>query len=786
MFVPLSLYIKEDRMEKGHVGAPWQRVDAFAKVTGSALYTADIKLPRMLHAAVLRSGKAHARILKIDTSEAEQMSGVRKIVTGSDPRLLFGTCLVDQPPIAVEKTRHPGEAVAVAIADTPGHATAAIKKINVDYEELPFVLDPRKAAAPDAVQIHEKNGHYKSLEYPIHPVPGTNIFHHYKLRNKNVDAAFSAADVVIEEEFEFPLSSHAAIEPHAAICRFDLEGNIELWASNQAPFVIRDVLSKMFDISTTRIRVHIPYLGGGFGGKSDVSVEPLVAYAASFVPGHPVKLVLSRKEVFTSSLLGRGMSGRMKIGATREGMLAALESEMYFADGAYGDTSWPVDTVAGHNCSGPYHFPAAKVDVYGVYTNSPPVGAYRGYGHPEGEFMVNRMLDILAHRLEIPVTEIMRKNLLKEDKTNLLGQTMYDYHGDLEGCLDSVIRALAEEKDKSEDDTYLYGTGIACLMKSPKMAANASSGCHLSMDGSGNVNISLSGVEMGQGCHTVFLQMAAEALQIPASRIRVAWDIDTQHSPWDWQTVASMQTYRGGKAIIDACQKAIAQLKENAAAVLECDPEEVTYDGHSCFHPRKGDRKLSVASLARGYSYKNGLTVGKVVETVGTFRVPGVVDPDPETGMGNAAGSWTFGCQGARIRIHKESGQIEILHFATALDPGRVINPQTARGQVTGGVVQGLGATLMEKIEFKDDGQIRNINFGPYKMPRLSHMPHKFTVDFLETPNTSGPWGAKPLGEHPIVTVAPAVLNAIRDATGADFFQLPVTSQDIKNALGKE
>ncbi|HUV09012.1 MAG TPA: xanthine dehydrogenase family protein molybdopterin-binding subunit, partial [Spirochaetia bacterium] len=580
-----------------YVGKPVERVDAPAKVTGAAAYVADIKLPRMLHAKVLRAGVPHARIRSIDSSKAESMPGVVRVVTGKTCTILFGTCLWDQPPIAVDKVRHAGEAVAVVMAESPLQAESALKKIEVAYDPLPFVLDPIEAASNEAPIIHERNGEYRRLEYVVHSLKGTNIFHHYRLRKADTVEAFSEADVVVEERFEFPLSNHSAIEPHGAICRFQTDGSIEIWASNQAPFVLRDVLSDMFGVPTASIRVHIPYLGGGFGGKSDVCIEPLAAYAASFVPGYAVRLVLSRREVFTSSLLGRGMKGRMKIGAKLDGTLTALEAEMYFSDGAYGDTSWPVCTVAGHNCTGPYFFPAVKTDVYGVYTNSPPVGAFRGYGHPEGQFMVGRLMDMLARKLGMPLWDLMQKNFLREGRENALGQAITRSHGDLDRCLSEVKKAVFQGGKPENDERFLYGRGLAAMMKSPKMAAHSSSGCQLKISADGSVFVNMAGIEMGQGSTTVFTQMAAEALKVPMEKVRMYREVDTQFSPWDWQTVASMQTYRGGRAILQACERAIEQLKANAAEVFGCPIEEIEYDGE-LYHRYEPSRKLSIGSLA--------------------------------------------------------------------------------------------------------------------------------------------------------------------------------------------
>jgi len=770
-------------MELKNVGSSARRVDAVAKVTGAAKFVADIKVDRMLHAKVLRSGVPHARIARLDTEKAQAAPGVHAVVTGKGCRILFGTCLWDQPPIAVDKVRHAGEAVAVVVADTVSHAEAALKLIDVEYEPLPFVTDPLKALQPDAPIIHEKNGEYRRVKYIVLSESGNNVFHHYKLRKGDAAGAFKSCDVVVEDEFEYPLMSHAALEPHGAICRFGADRSIEIWASNQAPFVLRDVLSDMFGIPNTKIRVHIPYLGGGFGGKSDISIEPMVAYAASFVPGYAVKLVLTRKEVFTSSLVGRGMKGKMKLGATKDGKLQALEATMCFSDGAYGDTGWPVVTVAGHNCTGPYEIPNCTVDALGIYTNTPPVGAYRGYGHPEGQLMCSRLMDVLARKLGIPLPDLMRRNFLSEGKKNGLGQVIKKSNGDLEACLAAVEKTLSEKPKPAEDSDYYYGRGLAAMKKSPKMAANASSCAYVQMSPDGSFFVNLAGIEMGQGCHTVFSQMAAEALLVPMERVRMYSDVDTQFTPWEWQTVASMQTYRGGRAIVQACRRAVDILKENAALVLECKNTEIEYDGNFCFVANKPEKRVSAGSLARGYMYENGLTVGTPVQATGSYRVAGVTEPDPKTGMGNAAGSWTFGVQAADIRIEKATGKIEVLHFVSAFDPGKVVNPLLCRGQITGGVVQGIGHALFEKIQVGEDGVIRGANFGPYHIPTIKDAPPKQTVTFIETPNEEGPWSAKPIAEHPIVVVPAVILNAIRDAIGVEFRKVPVTPADVLAAL---
>lgn len=766
------------------VGKNIGRVDAVAKVTGEPIFIADMTFPNMLHAKILRAGVPHAKILSIDVSEAEKMPGVVKVATGSEKPLCFGACIIDQPVVAYDKVRHAGDAVAVVIAETVLQATAALKKIKVEYEPLPYVLDPIEAAGEDAPLIHEKVQDYWYLKSCIFPKPDTNIYHHYKLRKGDREKGFAEAEVTVESDFEAPLINHAALEPHGAIAKFDATLNsLEMWASQQGPFVLRDVVARMFGMDTSRVRIHSPLLGGGFGGKSDVAMEPIVAWAASFVPGRAVKLILTRQEVMTSTLLGRGMKGYMKLGAKKDGTLTGLEARMHFASGPYGDTGIFVFTVAGHNCVGPFDIPNCHVDAYGVYTNNPPVGAYRGYGHPEGEMMVSRLLYQLAKKLEMPLEDLLNKNFLAPGRMNSVGQIMNQDMGDLPGCLDAVRKAVYDEPLPAEDDEFFYGRGFAAMYKSPKHAANTASTCEIHMNPDGCAFVNLSGIEMGQGVYTVFSQMAAEVLQIPIEKVRVNDSVDTQHNPWEWMTVASMQTYRGGRAIQSAGSRIIALGRSNACAVWHCEPESVTYADGTYTHINTG-RTLTLGQLARGYMTETANTIGEPLQAVGWYRVADVEDPDPETGMGNVASSWTFGAQACSLRVSKRTGKIEILHFASAFDIGKAINPMLVKGQVYGGVVQGIGGALMEKVVFQD-GVVRNTNFPGYRIPKFEDMPLKQSVFIFETPNELGPWSAKPVAEHPIVVVAPVIMNAVADATGIEFTSIPLSPDVVLKALNE-
>ena len=765
-----------------NVGKSVLRNDAYEKVTGRAVFVADVKLPGMLHAKVLRSEHAHAKILSIDTAEAEKMPGVRKVITGKDCDIYYGACYKDQRPLAVDKVRHGGDAVALVIAASEKEAEQALKAIHVTYEALPFVTDPLEAIKPGAPIIHDRNGEY-SVVSGFQPKKGTNIFHHYKLRTGDSEAGFRECDVVEEGEFTYPLLSHGQMEPHGCICWWDTPESIQVWSSTQAPFIVREILGHMFHIPLSYIKVTVSYLGGAFGGKSDVTVEPLCACAARAVPGYPVRLMLSRKEEFTSSVLGRGSIEKIRLGAKKDGTLHAIEASLYFADGAYADTACNVVTAGGFVATGPYEIKNCKVDAYGIYTNSPPVGAFRGYGHPEAHLGIERMVDIIARKLNMTPSEVRKKNFLSDGKYNALGQRISKGNGDLQKCLQDVEESLFPGDKPEEDSEYATGRGIAAFMKTPMMTSNACSGAILKFSEDGSVNISISGVEMGQGVQTVLAQMAADALKIPIEKVRISKTIDTQFSPHEWQTVASIPAFRSGNAVLQACRRAIDRILENASAVLRRPAEDLVYEGEYIYSKSDKNLKQDVKPLLISYASPDGPAVGDPIIATGHHICRGVVFPDSETGRGNCAPQWTFGCQGAEVKIHKKTGKITVTHLSTAIDLGRVINPQLARGQMVGGMMMGLGAALSEEIVFDDKGKIKNATLNTYKIPTLLDMPEKMSIIFVETPQEDGPYGARCIAEHPAISIPPAILNAIQDALGLEFYHIPVKPKDILTAL---
>lgn len=767
-------------MKFKYLGKEYNRPDAINKVTGQAVYLDDVRLPDMLHAAILRPEFAHAKIKKIDTGEAEKMPGVVAVVTGKGCNFRYGDNIKDQQPMATDKVRHIGEPLAAVVADTLAHANDALAKIKVTYEPLPVLTDARDAIKPGAVLVHEDNGEYWHLP-TLKPKKKTNIAHEYHLIKGKGEKGFEDADVIIEGEFNYPLASCAAIEPHGSIVWFKTDKTIEVWSSSICPFIIREDLAGSYGLPVSDVRVHTPEIGGCFGYKSDITVEQTIAWIASFVPGRPVKWVSTRQEDFTSTLIAHGIRTKMKIGAKKNGKLVAIKSEILHTTGAFADTGVNITIASTHNSTGPYEFEHCDLTGYTVYTNTPPVGAYRGYGHQESQLATERMMDMLARKLKMDPFDLRSLNLLTEGKVNAVGERMWKTHGDITKCVDIIRKSVFSTPKPKEDENYYYGRGVATVMKSPKGAPFSTKGCYMKMNIDGSVSVNMGGAEVGQGLRTVVRQIAAEALKIDPERIRVYNEIDTQFSPYEWQTIGSMFTTQGGRAIVRAADKLIAILKNNAAQVLKTDVDYLEYDGDYVYLKNDPDIRVAVKDINRGYITEDGITIGEMAQSVSDARLPRYSNPD-KNGQGSIGVSYTFGATAAEIRIEKKTGKVIVDHFASAFDVGQVINPKQARGSVTGGVLMAIGAALHEKLEFTEDGKILNPHYFKYHLPTYKDAPRQ-SVDFVETPDAVGPFGARGVGEHSVIGPAPAILNAIYDAIGVDFYEIPVTPDMVKSAL---
>jgi carbon-monoxide dehydrogenase large subunit len=769
--------MREDAVDFAYIGKDFPRPDAIQKAQGKSIYIDDIRLPGMLYAEILRPEYAHAKILSIDTSAAAGCDGVIAVVTGAGCSYSYGDNIRDLIPMAVDKVRYIGEPVAAVIAESPYQAREALKKITVKYERLPVYIDALEAMKPGAALIHERNGGYWHLP-AIHPVPGTNIAGHYVLRKGDFDKALSEADFVIEGEFEYPFGSSSAIETHGAIVWFQNDGKIDCWSSSICPFIIREDFANTYGVPISDVRVRIPEIGGCFGYKSDITIEQTVAWIASHARGRPVKWIASRKADLESTLIGHGIRTRMKIAARKDGKFLGLQTRSYHSTGAYADTGINISHAATHNSTGPYAFDNCDLQGWSVYTNTPPVGAYRGYGHQEALLATERLVDMLARKMGMDTFALRELNYLRPGSINALGEKMYVANGSVQDCAARVRDAVFSGTKKAEDDTYYYGRGFAALMKSPKGAPHQTKGCYLKLNKDCSATVTIGGLEVGQGLRTVVQQVCGEALKISPHRVRVNFEVDTLFSPYEWQTIGSMFTTMGGRAIIRAADRVIAILKKNASYALLCDEDFIEYDGEWLYVKSDPDCRVAVREVAQGYMTADGRTVGELAQATSDARLPRYSGFD-QNGQGGAGVSYTFGAQACELRIEKSSGKITIDHFASSFDVGKVINPRQIRGQVAGGVLMAIGATLYEKLEFDADGRILNPHFGKYHLPKASEAPGRQTIEFVENPDLVGPFGARGIGEHPVIGVAPAILNAIYDATGIEFMDIPVTPARI-------
>ncbi len=767
--------------ELRYVGKPVARDDAIDKVTGAARYTHDLALPGMLHAAVLTSPHASARILKIDTSAAEALPGVRAILTGDGLCYRLGLYLQDKCILARGVVRYQGEPVVAVAADTLDAAREACRLVEVEYEPLEAVLDPRDALKEDAPLVHPDLSSYEHMEGVFFPRPGTNIAHHQKVRKGDFDAAFASADVTLTAAFYNPPVQHVPMETHATIVQILPGDRAEIWSSSQSPYTVRHLMSVCFGLPHANLRVHVPYVGGGFGGKAGLHLEPLAYVLSRAAGGRPVKIVATREEEFNTLPSRQGLHSTVEIGADKDGRIVALKATYVWDAGAYADYGVNVGRAAAYSGAGPYAIPNCWIDSFVVYTNKIFGTAYRGFGHLEVLWGIERAIDMTARKLDMDPVEFRRVNLLREGETTITGEPFTSGHGSPLECLDAAARAIGwgRPSDVPSEPYKVRGKGIAMLHKAPAMPTYTSCAVVIKLDEDGAADVLVSGVDYGQGTYTVLKQVAAEELKIPIDKVHVTWECDTAFSPYDWQTVASRFAYMGGNAVIEAAADCLRQIRDVAARALDVTADEIVCEDGAAFANGQRDRRIPYARLALGYTFENGNSIGGPVIGHGRFIATGLTHLDPETGQGLPAQYWTYGAHGVEIEVDTQTGEIEVLDIATAIDAGKVLNPKLCIGQVVGGVVQGLGSALWEGFKFDEDGRFLNPAFVDYKIPTAKDIPHKTQQILLENPQPGGPYGARGVAEHPMISVPGAIGNALFDALGIEFTTLPLDYERI-------
>lgn len=762
-----------------YVGTSVKRVDGIKKVTGSLKYVDDMKMSGMLYAAVKRSIHPHAKLVNIDISKAKELKGVVDVVVGKDFAKRVGLYLEDKTFLAVDKVRYRGEAIAAVVAKTEDIAKHAIELIEVEYEVLPAVTNAKEGLREDAPLVHPDLEEYNWA--PIFfPTPGTNVSNHYKLRKGDIDNGFEEADVIIENDFYVPHVQHVPIENHSAIAKMDPDGFLTVWASCQSPFAVRQALAVAFDIPLNKIRVISPAVGGGFGGKAGTTLEGIVIPLAMRTNGKPVKLTYSREDEFVNSFVRQGLHAKIKTGATKDGKIVAVKNEFIWDGGAYTEYGVNIVKSAGYASTGPYDIPNVWTDSICVYTNHPVGGPYRGFGMCEIHFAIEQNMDSIADKLGIDKVDIRRINGLKPGGLTATGEQL-EVCG-LQECLDQVVEDIDyHKKEESNKSNKVRGKGIAFGFKAPSMPNNVASSAIIKINEDGTAHLLTSAQDIGQGSDTALTQIAAETLSISPDKITIKTG-DTDHTPYEWQTVASRITYCAGNAIKLACEDAKDQLLELAQLKLGIFKRDLEFiDGNivSKIYP---DKKVSIAELSLGLTMPDGSGIHGPIVGRGSFIPANVRNADKKTGLGDKpVAFWTFGCQGVDIEVDTETGNIKVLKVASSFDVGKVINPQLIEAQIEGAIVQGLGTGIFEELIIKD-GKVLNPDFVDYKIPTSDDMP-EMIIKFVENSEETGPFGARGVAEPAMVPTAPAIANALYNAIGIRINSLPITSEKVLNAI---
>lgn len=769
------------------VGVDARRVDGAEKVCGAAVYTEDIELgPGTLYAAVVESPHAHAKILSIDTSAAEAAPGVARVVTGKDFPYKFGLYMQDRYIFALDRVRFVGEQVAAVVAESPEEALRAAKLVKVEYEPLPAVLSLEDALKKDAVLLHPDLGNYGRVAW-FFPKPGTNIAHWRKTRKGDVEKGFKEADFILEDTYAVPRYAHCPIEPHAAAALYDAGGRLTIWASSQSPFAQRNVMAialAPFGLSHKDIRVVTPYVGGGFGGKAGVSMEIMAAVLAITMKGRPVRLLWTREQEFRNTSQRQGVLARVKMGVKKDGRITALEHTLHWDAGASAEYGANVVNAVGLSATGPYKIDNVKIDSVCVYTNLPPCGAYRGFGYSEFHFGLESHLTRIAKALGMDPAEIRRVNAIQEGDTLAYGAKMNP--GNLRGAIDAVAKEIGWGKKgrKPKDPSKAVGKGLACFWKAPAMPANASSAAYLKFNEDGSLNLSVSGMEIGQGFLTVMAQIVSEVLKVPVAKVRVETP-DTDRNAYEWQTVGSHVTWSCGNAVRNAAEEVKARLIATVARAKGWKESEL-YLEDECVKRRGKDGKAAEAVEYRsfvidGVMLPDGRYVGGPIHGTGMF-MPEFTSAlgDPETSQGGHPNvHYTVGCAGVEAEFDRETGKMHLRKVALAVDAGKALNPVLVKGQIVGGILQGLATALYEDIRYGRDGKLLNPNFTDYKIPTALDCPDEIVPIILETPQPDGPFGARGVGEHTMIASAPMMADAIEDALGVRIKSMPLTAEKI-------
>src|SRR5215467_484774 len=763
------------------VGQTISMIDSQLRVTGGIDYTLNFELPRMLHARILRSPHAHARILKVDASRAAKLPGVAAVLTrddlvGDHIDPYFGLIIRDQTPVALDKVRFVGDPVAAVAAVDDEIAAEALDLIDVEYEELSAVFDAEEALKPGAVLLHE--GVRRIIpgrpDVTARSQTGTNIVHLFKQRKGDIAQGFRESDEIFDNTFDSPAANHAALEPHVAVAQVS-DGQISVWTSSQNPYVVQRQLAGIFKVPMADVRVIVFTLGGGFGGKLNCKLEP-VAALLSRKTGRPVKITARRNEVF---LLGVQHECRVKLktGVKRDGTLVAVEAYCYYNSGAYGDTT-PNLITRGYAAAGPYRVPHLLMDSYGVYTNTAPTAAFRGYGITQVVWAHESQMDIIADAVRMDPLELRRKNILQKGDAFSTGEPMPEMH------YNELLESAAEKIGWNDGPLVMKkgnkirAKGISAIVKG--MATPTTSAASIKLNADGSLNVLTSSVEMGQGLKTALAQIAASEAELPVHRVRVS-EPDTAFTPFDLMTAASRATFCMGTAIRRGVQQVKEQLLEAAATQLEAAKEDLVLQNGKIVVRGSAGKMVSYVDAIRFTKANNLLGHGVFVSGSGPDGSPVVMDF--ETGQGYGSAEWHPAVVVCEVEVDTETGQVKVLRLHAEMYAGKVINPLLSELQVQGATTFGLGQVLFEELAVDTNGSITNPNLSDYMIPSFEDVPAQLTVHLLEPHGVTDVHG---IGETAIPPARPAIGNAISRAVGIHFLDLPITAEKVLRALEQQ
>ncbi len=736
------------------IGQSVQRVDAVGKVTGATLYPGDINLPGQAHMKILFANRPHAIIHSIDTRAAEAMDGVLAVLTARDvPVNEYGLIMPDQPVLCgpgsskpfAERVRFIGDNVAVVIAETEEIAALARDRIVVEYEDLPVVTDPLLAMQPAALQLH--------------PDRESNVFCHYRIRSGDVSAAFASADVIVEEEYRTPAQEHAYLQPEAGLGYMDDQNRVTVMVAGQWTHEDQEQIAHALGLPLEQVRVIYPAIGGAFGGREDMSVQIVLGLAAWKLHqrgiNRPVKIIWSREESIIGHHKRHPYFIRSRWGATRDGILVAAEVELVADGGAYAYTSTKVLGNATLMCTGPYRIPNVKVDSYAVYTNNIPTGAFRGFGGPQAAFSAETQINKLAEKLGLDPVEIRMRNLLREGDLLSVGTPLpkgVSITQVVEKCALAAGWENGPEGWKPSRNMSVEvpgsphlkrGLGFACSYKNVGFSFGAPEQSWATVELKGKAEIEQAvvyhaGADVGQGAHTVFAQMAAEALGIPLDKVTLVVS-DTAFTQTSGSASASRMTFMAGNAIKGAAMEALARWQnEERPARAVCQ-----------------------------------------------YRPPRTTPLDPETGKSEPNFSYGYVAEAVEVEVDTETGQIRVVKVICADDVGRAVNPQQVQGQIEGAVVQAAGYALLENF-VQVGGQALTHTLSTYLIPTVLDIPQSVESIIMEYPDPIGPFGARGMGEMPFLPLVPATVAAVHSATGYWFNEFPLTPERVLDRLDPE